>query len=65
MVSERDIYNSAYQLINQHGKGAMDYAANRMKALAKEYDLDGVVVWLDILHAINELQTPTEKRNLN
>jgi len=64
MVSERDIYASAYAVIKQHGDAAMDYAASRMQSLAEQDNLDGVVVWLDILHAIKDLETVKERKNL-
>ncbi len=55
MTSDLDIYRSANELIEQHGDDAPILAAMRADELMESGDMDGRVVWLRIVNAIEEL----------
>ena len=55
MVDEIDIYRSANLLIKQHGEDAAIFAAMQADACLEKGDLDGKVVWLTVIRAIEEL----------
>jgi hypothetical protein len=56
MTSNIDIYQTANELIKQHGlKGASDFAADRIKRLMDFQDDDGVAVWRKIRGALLDL----------
>ena len=54
--SDLDIYRSAHLLIKQHGEEAAIFAAMQADACLEKGDLDGKVVWLAVIEAIEELQ---------
>ena len=56
MTEEIDIYRSANLLIKQHGDKAAIFAAQQADACLDKGDLDGKVVWLAVIEAIEELQ---------
>ena len=56
MISDLDIWRSANELIKQFGDTADIEAAARADALLDKGDLEGQLVWLRILTAIDELQ---------
>ena len=56
MVDEIDIYRAANLLIKQHGDEAAIFAARQADACLEKGDLDGKVVWLAVIKAIEELQ---------
>ncbi len=56
VVDETDIYRSANLLIKQHGADAAIYAAMQADECLAEGDLDGKVVWLAVIKAIEELR---------
>ena len=65
MTEEIDIYRSANLLIKQHGDQAAIFAAQQADACLDRGDLDGKVVWLAVIEAIEELQNtapPQQKR---
>ncbi len=55
MTSNLDIYRSANEIIKQHGEDAPIHAAMRADELMETGDMDGRVVWLRIVKAIEEL----------
>ena len=56
MPDEIDIYRSANLLIKQHGDDAAIFAAMQADACLEKGKLDGKVVWLAVIRAIEELQ---------
>jgi hypothetical protein len=56
-----DILRAARLLVKRHGADAPIVAAQRADELFEQGDLDGVVVWKRILHAVEELQRVTPK----
>ena len=56
MTSDPDIWRAAQLIVKRHGADALIVAAQRADELFEEGDLDGVVVWKRILHAVEELQ---------
>ncbi len=59
MVDEIDIYRSANLLIKQHGEEAAIFAAMQADACLEKGELDGKVVWLAVIRAIEELKDIT------
>ncbi len=55
MTSDLDIYRSANEFIKQYGQDAPILAAMRADELMESGDMDGRVVWLRIVNAIEEL----------
>jgi hypothetical protein len=55
MISERDIWATAKQLVDEHGADAPIQAAMRADRLLDRGDIDGQAVWLRILRAAEEL----------
>ena len=56
MTANIDIYQTANELIKQHGDDAPIHAAMRADELLDAGDMDGQAVWKQILAAIEELQ---------
>ena len=56
MPDEIDIYRSANLLIKHHGEEAAIFAAMQADACLEKGELDGKVVWLAVIRAIEELQ---------
>ncbi len=56
VIDDIDIYRAAKLLIDKHGEKAGIEASMRADALLERGDLDGHVVWLRILKAVEELQ---------
>ncbi len=54
MVDDLDIYRSAKELIEQHGKDAPIHAAMRADELMETGDMDGRAVWLRIVKVVEE-----------
>ena len=54
MPTDKEIYQSANELIRQHGDGGAFHAAMR-DAMLQAGDLDGLAVWRRIIRAIDEL----------
>ncbi len=59
MVEKIDIYRAANLLIKQHGDEAAIFAAMQADACLEKGDLDGKVMWLAVISAIEELQDTT------
>lgn len=59
LADEIDIYRSAKLPIKQHGADAAIFAALQADACLEKGDLDGKVVWLAVIRAIEELQDTT------
>ena len=55
MVTDKDIYRSANELIEQHGEDASLHAAMRADELMDAGDMEGRAVWIRIVKAIEEL----------
>ncbi len=55
MPSEIDIFRSAKLLIDQHGEDAPIFAAQQADRCLEAGDLDGKVVWMRVIAAIEEL----------
>ncbi len=56
MIDDPDIFRAAKLLIDKHGNNAAIRAAQRCEELAELGDFDGVVVWRQIVAAIEDLQ---------
>ncbi len=56
-MKDLDIYRSAKLLIDRYGDTATAEAMKRAEALAAQGDAAGKVVWLQILEAIEKLQS--------
>jgi len=56
MISDLDIYRSAQVLIREHGEDAALGAAMRADAMLENGDLEGQVVWKQIVRAVEEIQ---------
>jgi hypothetical protein len=56
MIPDIDIYRSAKLLIDQHGEEAAIFAGMQADECLEKGDLDGKVVWLAVIKAIEELQ---------
>jgi hypothetical protein len=56
MIQHIDIYRSAKLLIDQHGEEAAIFAGMQADECLEKGDLDGKVVWLSVIKAIEELQ---------
>ncbi len=59
MPDEIDICRSASLLIKHHGEEAAIFAAMQADACLEKGDLDGKVVWLAVIRAIDELKDTT------
>ena len=57
MTSNIDIYQTANELIKQHGEDAPIHAAMRADELLDAGDMDGQAVWKLILAAVDELMS--------
>ena len=57
--NEIDIYRSAHLLIKHHGEEAAIFAAMQADACLEKGELDGKVVWLAVIKAVEELQDTT------
>ncbi len=57
MTSTLDIYQTANELIKQHGDDAPIHAAIRTDELLDAGDMDGQAVWKQILAAVGELMS--------
>ena len=55
MTSPIDIYQTANELIKQHGDNAPIHAAMQADELLDAGDMDGQAVWKQILAAVEEL----------
>ena len=60
-VEHIDCWRAAWLLVERHGADAPVQAALRIDELAKLDDEAGVLVWRNVLHAVDELQR-TEPR---
>jgi len=56
VIDDPDIFRAAKLMIDQHGADAPIRAAQRCEELAELGDFDGVVVWRQIVAAIEDLQ---------
>jgi hypothetical protein len=52
MIHERDVWQAAKMLIDQHGDGATVQAAKRIDEMCDVGDLDGQAVWAAIMKAV-------------
>ena len=55
MIHERDVWQAAKMLIEQHGDGAAVQAATRLDEMRNVGDIDGQAVWAAIRNAVIEL----------
>ena len=56
MTSDLDIYRSAQVLTDTHGEDAALKVSVIADAMRKRKNMEGVAVWLRVLHAVEELQ---------
>ena len=59
MIADVDIWRTANMLMKQHGDDAVLVASQRADALLAGADLDGFLVFVAIVKAINQLQRAT------
>jgi len=62
MIPELDIWRAANLLIRKHGIEAELFAAQRADRMLERGDRDGRLVWMRIMRAIRELQSPPPNR---
>jgi hypothetical protein len=55
MIDDIDIYRAAKLLADRIGEGATDHAAKRMEELRAEGDVEGQMVWQQIMNAVEEI----------
>ena len=55
MINERDVWQAAKLMIDQHGDQAPVHSAMRADEMLGVGDLDGQAVWKAILKAVNDL----------
>lgn len=48
MISDRELWACANEVIRQHGEGAGMFVAERIAALAQAGDLEGIATWQSI-----------------
>ena len=56
MIDDHDVFTAARLLIDKHGDGAALMASQRAEQMLDQGDLDGAMVWRQILEGIDELQ---------
>jgi len=56
MIDGRDVFTGAMLVIDKHGEDAGSVAAQRAEQMLEAGDLDGTMVWRQIVTAIEELQ---------
>lgn len=65
MIVERDVWQAAKLLIDQHGKEAPIHAARRADEMLDADDLEGQAVWKAILKAAIELLSTEPDRTVH
>jgi len=61
MISERELWACANQVLEQHGEVADAFVAERMRTLAASADEEGVRTWMAIARRLDALRaTPAE-----
>ena len=56
MISDRELWACANQLINHHGPDVDNFIAKRVEALASAGDEAGTRTWLAIAHRVDALR---------
>lgn len=56
MIDDHDVFTAARLLIDKHGEGAALMASQRAEQMLDQGDLDGAMVWRQILGGVDELQ---------
>ena len=56
MISERELWACAQQVLRQHGDGADLFLAERVAALAVAGDSGGVLTWKAIADRVDQLR---------
>jgi len=59
MIPDIDIHRAAWLMIRRYGADAVIQAAMRGDDLLAKGDLDGLLVWMAIIRAIERLQAKT------
>lgn len=65
MISERELWQCAGEVLRQHGEKSAHFVAERLGALAIKDDQEGIAVWKAIARCIDQLQrmeAPDERR---
>jgi len=62
MTSDLDIWRAANLVIKEHGEDAEIVASQRADLMLERGDRAGQLVWLRIMRAIAEFQTPNGTR---
>ncbi len=65
MVKRIDIYRSANILIKKYGDDAEDYAVEKMEKFLAADDVKASGFWLDVAHAIRDLERSKDKSKLH
>lgn len=60
-MEEVDIWRTAATLMQLYGEAATSNTAQRADAFHEEGDFDGVVVWLNVVRAIEQLERQTPR----
>lgn len=56
MISDRELWACAQQVIDHHGPDVDRFLADRMTALAEAHDEAGVAAWLSIAERVDRLR---------
>ena len=67
MIPDIDIHRCAWLMIGRYGDDAALQAAIRGDAMPDKGDLDGMLVWVAVIRAIERLQaaTPTDSERVH
>ena len=56
MISDRELWACANQVLNHHGPDADQFIAERMSSLARDGDTAGTQIWLAIAERVGNLR---------
>jgi hypothetical protein len=65
MVTQKDLFRSAQELIKQHGNDAEELAIGKWQILLASDDVKAAGVWFLIAQAINDLNSMEQQGNLH
>lgn len=62
MISDRELWACANQVLQQHGSAASEFIAERIGAMVLANDFEGMRVWKEIASRAGDLMAPLERR---
>jgi hypothetical protein len=63
MLSDRDLWACAHQVLRQHGSAAPEFIAERIGAMVVANDHEGMRVWKEIARRAADLMLPPGRGN--